>query len=240
MLALQQWEASTYLANICTMIRIYWELIPSDSWMKPRCRCSRVQSQEALASENKSSFLLLNSPWWVKECKIWYMGGWQDVGVNQRPSWIFHTFPDYLLHLQPLFIHLNFSNSGTEWCHIIRTLEWKQLSIKGSYFFRSRMAFIHMCQPPSYTCPWVNTGEDTFLIFKSTPCSESSVLIATFSKATRVTIRSDQSLSRVQLFATPWIAAQKTSAHLSLYSYSVSSFLTLLYTLCFTTIYCPS
>lgn len=118
--------------HICTMIRIYWELIASDSWMKPSCRCSRVQSQEALASENKSSFLLLNSPWWVKECKIWYVGGWQDVGVNQRPSWIFYTFPDYLLHLQPLFIHLNFSNSGTEWCHIIRTLEWKQLSIKGS------------------------------------------------------------------------------------------------------------
>ena len=58
----------------------------------------------------------------------------QEDMKNQMAVLIFPLPSDCLFNLEPLFARLNKSNSGTECCHVTRTLGWQKSGNKGITF----------------------------------------------------------------------------------------------------------
>lgn len=58
----------------------------------------------------------------------------QEDMKNQMAILIFPWPSDWLLNLKPLFACLNKSDSGTDCCHVTRTLGWQKSGNKGVTF----------------------------------------------------------------------------------------------------------
>lgn len=61
------------------------------------------------------------------------MGFAREPGRTKQASWV-SCNPESSLNLQPVCVHCDFSDSGTEWCHIPRTSRWQKSGNRGSFF----------------------------------------------------------------------------------------------------------
>lgn len=60
------------------------------------------------------------------------MGSSREVGRTKQESWVSHI-PDHSFNLQPLFTHLNVSDSGPGCCHVVNTSRWQKSGSEGPF-----------------------------------------------------------------------------------------------------------
>lgn len=77
-----------------------------------------------------------------------YSAGWRNAktenGACHRLSWISHN-SNWSFNVQPLCLHLNFSDLGAD-CYLgTRASRWLKSGTEESFFCRSRIDFIHIC-----------------------------------------------------------------------------------------------
>lgn len=102
-----------------------------------------------------------------------------ENGVCHRLSWISHN-SNWSFNVQPLCLHLSFSDVGADCCHGTRASRRLKSGTEGSFFCRSRIDFIHICHSLYRFCGCcfcLKANQGISLILRFSPLMWASVLM---------------------------------------------------------------
>ena len=125
--------------------------------------------------------------------------------------------PGFSRNASTVYIGYNIKNHDPHTLHVYESLQLRNLKMKWTCKeSNGQLSESTEAAPYSYEDCWIGTSEPTVIfLLKFTLCSSSSHLLKTDGQVTNawcgIQFSSVQSLSRVWLFATPWIAARQAS-----------------------------